>query len=187
MINWRKNMIKWLNKWRINKQSKHLRNCDAKQYNQVKTAVEPQTNLKSIPKKDFDFNPKNRMPESEEQIIKGDSDFNLEHLQHQAASRSDFDFNNRTRESEVREKESLAQKIEDDRVSKKSWSHFIMGYLSAFTFFLFFTIWSGHCIKLSPVTLNILISVGFTKVVAIAYIVVKHFYPLDEIKKIKNN
>ena len=92
-------------------------------------------------------------------------------------------FENRKRESEVREKESLVQKIEDDRFSKKSWSDFIMGYLSAFTLLLFFTIWIGYSIKLSPVTLNILISVGFTKVVAIAYIVVKHFYPLDEIKK----
>ena len=88
-------------------------------------------------------------------------------------------------EIDTQMKQTKAKQLEDDRFSKKSWSDFIMGYLSAFTLLLFFTIWIGYSIKLSPVTLNILISVGFTKVVAIAYIVVKHFYPLDEIKKSK--
>jgi hypothetical protein len=132
---------------------------------------------------------------TDEDVAKKEREFFEKHFKKQKLTTPSQDSDDLTegdvKASEVKINAQMAQtkanQLEDDRVSKKTWSHFIMGYLSIFTLLLFFTIWSGHCIKLNPVTLNILISVGFTKVVAIAYIVVKHFYPLDEIKRIKNN
>jgi hypothetical protein len=103
-------------------------------------------------------------------------------------SESDYDnYEKGMKDTKLSMAQSNAKKAEDDRVSKKTWFLFVMWYLSLFTFGLFMTLWLGSCLKLKPTTLNILISLGFTKVVAMAYIVVKHFYPIDKVNKKQQN
>jgi len=80
------------------------------------------------------------------------------------------------------------KKMEDDRVSKKTWSVFVMIYLLIFTFLLFVTLWGNYSrFHLTNVTLHILITAGFIKVVSLSFTVVNHFYLLPKKAKVKSD
>jgi hypothetical protein len=76
---------------------------------------------------------------------------------------------------------------------KKQWSYLLMIYLIIFTIAMFITLWfSGKCVlgfekfcivDLNPTTLNFLISVGFGKVIAVVWIIVKHLFPNENPNK----
>lgn len=70
---------------------------------------------------------------------------------------------------------------------QKQWSVLLMFYLVIFTIAMFTTLWfNGKCLfgnekfcisDLNPTTLNLLITVGFAKVVGVVWIIVRHLFP----------